>query len=246
MYRLKSSWRDFSGWMRMQIYPEPNCSCCWELQVRPERHLCTSMPVKVNVDMVVLPREKASDRVPGDQLAENIREWRRDEKWRGEIFVPGPDSDCWRDWAALAGAKLIPLQALGENGFPPEGRLQAVGELSEYHVVMPEVFATRATPDTLDFFTPNGLPLLFLANAVPIPQSALAFQADGLLDYYEKSGLEAPAGYSPYLGPYAQCKSDIPEMEVFYSNFVAGLDIDSENYGYLSMFWRYATARGVA
>ncbi|MCL2001258.1 MAG: hypothetical protein FWG74_07470, partial [Planctomycetes bacterium] len=128
--------------------------------------------------------------------------------------------------------------------FPLEALLHSSGELSEYYVVMPEEYPPEDEFDPLDYFTSNGLPLLFRRASRSIDPAELPFSLEAAAGYFRERGAAVNPGFRPFAGPYGLCKKDAAELLLFFRDFFAEHRVTPAGYRYLAMLWCHAYASG--
>lgn len=136
------------------------CASCGEIKTPLANRLCASLAVPFTVDTVILSADSAA-------AAACVRAFDKHCPWVRRIFIVA------RDAASLSGItrteRVRPIPA-GEfmppdSPFGPEAYCHAIPGISDYFLIAPP--DCRAEHDCLpiDFFTPNGIPLLRLRKS---------------------------------------------------------------------------------
>ena len=170
------------------------CAACGELPFQPGNRLCVSLTADWPVDIVV------SGEAPMDKAIPAIRRYmswaRRIHVWPGRLKKTGAD-----------------LAALPEGAEEPY--LHQVSTLAENFIVLRATAPPLRACRKLDFFTPNGIPLVFIRQEDAKEPSSFAKSASSRSktltgSFAKEAGAESylgdPEGYAKAFAAWA-CKS---------------------------------------
>ena len=214
------------------------CASCGEIKTPLADRLCTSLLPDFPVDaVIVLP---AGNAVSREKVAVTLHSLIENAPWLRRIHLLAselPEGIVEEKLSLLPPASLVPQNAI----LPPQGYLHTVPDLVENYLVVPAGFQIEQPLLVVDFFTPNGIPLLFLQSretgAEPIvvnPDLGCALEAVGL---FLETALR-PALY----GIAAQCK----ENSAAFLTFAAALPpLEAESYPLALAHFAYAAGRVV-
>lgn len=128
------------------------CASCGEIKVPLGSRLCTSLRPLYDIDAVFLSARP-----------DMVRQARGSAPWPGKLFFvraqdePAPDN-------LPAGFFSVSEAELGtgkdDSRIPPEALLHTLPLLSDNFLVVPAGLPPEGLPHPLDFFTPNGIPLI--------------------------------------------------------------------------------------
>lgn len=153
--------RPFALWLRKRLTELHRysvcCASCGEVRVPLGDRLCTSLAPFFSADAVLL--------TPGTIPAGNeLTALREKLAWAATLWVQTPPGreECVQG-RGLRGFSLDRGTALA----PVEGLLHTLQGLAEHYLVLREPRACDPDSQPLDYFTPNGLPLLFYPLTSP-------------------------------------------------------------------------------
>ena len=221
------------------------CASCGEIKDPMKNRLCTSLRPLFTIDAVFL------ETPPPDVLREFVREIRARLSWLDNIFFVQRDNQHEAE-ALPPGVFFVPDSELylpedTERRMPEEAGLHRLVQLSEHYILFPYRAALGNVAHPLDFFTPNGIPLL--------PATALwdgiheIFASGPNLDSLDEklTNIAPSVEKMEYDRAYPQTKDNAKTFLPFYESFRAqsGAYIPG---GYRTSLqqWIFLTGRGVA
>lgn len=214
------------------------CASCGEIKTPLADRLCTSLLPGFPVDAVIVP--SLNNSLSCEELDVSLRSLNEQAPWLRRIYLLAPElpeGAVEEKLSLLQPASIFPQNAT----LPPQGYLHAVPDLAEHYLVVPAGFQMEQARLVVDFFTPNGIPLLFLqakeTGAEPIDVNP------GLGCALEAVGLFLEMALRPVLyGIAAQCK----ENSAAFLTFAAALPpLEAESYPLALAHFAYAAGRVV-
>ena len=145
------------------------CASCGEIKTPVENRLCASLQFPFEVDAVILCDEH-------EKAATRISALERHCSWLRQIVVV-----CSAATAASGISRnerirsVRPDEFMPAAAFGPEAYCQDIPDLGEYFLIVPSGVEPKRDLLPLDFFTPNGIPLLRLRKTQDEP---------GIIDSY--------------------------------------------------------------
>lgn len=226
-------------WVRRLLFISSGCSNCYELGNSLRDRLCVSVSSAVDFDLVVVPQDfsGAGEKTALQVLERRIRQC--DIEAKNVYLIGGPAlADAARDSAV----QLLDSEEMSGYGdlAIPEALLHSVPSISDYFIVIPESFLAKSPITFLDYFTANGLPLLYRHECDTVSSSRLSFSPSLL---WKKLG-KGDSAYLPYDGPYGQTREN---SEAILEFLLANKDMTlytPQEYRYAAMCWSYAEKRG--
>ncbi len=155
------------------------CASCGEIKTPLEGRLCASLSPNFSVDAVILPPLAEHPRVLPDLQAtlKAALSIRNQAPWLGKILLIRPDAaEITRALPEQAGIRPLAPEAVPAGalpGLPLEARVYALPDLAEYFLVIDGNACFTRKQHPLDFFTPNGIPLL-TRERLSTPEAAVA------------------------------------------------------------------------
>jgi hypothetical protein len=150
--------------IRRRVYT-PCCASCGEMPSRPEKRLCASLSVTFPVDAVLVPAEKGAENTSA--FVHSIAGLQKYCPWLRLLFF-APSGDELPDIPSVP-AKLRPVRKrdfpASSAGFDTAYAAHSLPGLSEQYLLVRAGSAPERDMLPLDFFSPNGIPFLFLDAA---------------------------------------------------------------------------------
>lgn len=223
------------------------CASCGEIQTPLGTRLCTSLTPSFSIDAVIIPDSSSSDTSHSIQAIRNLFPW-----LRNIVILSGQkkENDSPNTfWITLDHIKtLLAGCEMPSESLPcPEAYFHLLPELGENYLVFTESYSpVQTSPDPLDFYTPNGLPLLPVSLIAHLPKGA-ALQKNRnelflqyLLDSSEQ--ISPPSAYS-------HTKADAAQFLEFFEQYLQLAEASGapgKPYGLVVSQWLYITGRGIA
>ena len=221
------------------------CASCGEIKEPMKNRLCVSLRPLFTIDAVFL------ETPPPDVLREFVRETRARLFWLDNIFFVQRDNQYEAE-ALPPGAFFVSDSELylpedPERRMPEEAGLHRLTQLSEHYILFPCRAAPGNVAHPLDYFTPNGIPLLPATALWDGIHEIIASGPDlGVLD--ERLTNIAPSVEKmEYHRAYPQTKDNAEAFLPFYESFCAQSGAYTPD-GYRTSLqqWIFLTGRGVA
>ena len=219
-----------------------SCSSCGEIAGTLENRLCTSLSFDMPVDLVILALNSTLEELEAG-IRSKAAQWKSTSQRinsvhiiseKGEFIVHG-NSQHPRRSGMLAVQSSVPVEAL----------LHTVKALQEYYIVIPEDCIDNFSACMLDFFTPNGLPLLLQASPPLDRQPTDASFSDALCAFMHKAGASYEAMITPYRGIYGNRKKLGEEWCFFFHAFLQNTRLSRDAYLLAYQQWAYTAQKGV-
>jgi hypothetical protein len=184
------------------------CASCGEIKTPLGGRLCSSLQPNFSIDAVVIP---SSSGTADRHLAKRLR---YNAPWLRAIYYPADELP--EDLQQAGGMKVLSAAALSRDapfpGLPVQAVLHVHPGLAECFLVVSDGGITDRPLHPLDFFTPNGIPLLFLESAVSNSQSGEGASPDVTIE-------RGIGGARPLPGIYAATRDN---AEKFLPVFISG------------------------
>ncbi len=231
------------------------CASCGEIKIPVQGRLCASLTPDFPVDCVILAVSSAWE---GADLTASAKAVRNALPFIRRLYIvrepaaapSGAPAELPADTEILSPASLPRQAETGMNrgeALPVEALLHVIPEVSEHFLVLHAPLSPEPAQEPLhplDFFTPNGIPLVSLcAVAVPSPR------LESFLQALRREGLPADARLAFTAGLDARTRESAAEFLPLYVGAIARQAGDGESGGpdYSAAFahWTYAAARAV-
>ncbi len=153
------------------------CASCGEIKVPLAERLCTSLAFSFPVDAVILPDDMARDGETAS--ARTLESLKTEGLWLRRIFVPRTFSGATP--SSPDRVSFVDMDDLlrQPKRLEPDAYLHLLPEISEHYLIVKPGFSLRRGSIPLDFFTPNGIPLLRLKKK-KAPDGGFAVSEDVL------------------------------------------------------------------
>ncbi|MDR2124226.1 MAG: hypothetical protein LBP38_04490 [Desulfovibrio sp.] len=134
------------------------CASCGEITTPLAGRLCASLAPAFPVDAVLL-----------DAAAETARQLRRRQPWLRRIFADGDAGlQAAPETTRFTAAELNSAAGDSTAKLPAVALLHLLPDIAEHYLVVREPDAMPAAARIADFFTPNGIPLLYCREDIPL------------------------------------------------------------------------------
>ena len=132
------------------------CASCGEITTPLESRLCASLAFIHPVDAVILSNDATSVRTAASL--------KRHCPWLRYIFSISNEGTTAPDITRTGHIRHIPTEAFSptDSLFGPEAHCHNIPGISEYFLIVPPGYSPERNLLPLDFFTPNGIPLIRL------------------------------------------------------------------------------------
>lgn len=216
------------------------CASCGEIKTPLSGRLCTSLLPDFPVDAVIIPAEGSA--LSLEEAALTLHSLKTHAPWLRRIHLlaaelPGDLTD--EKLYLLPPASIVPQNAT----MPPQGYLHMAADLAEYYLVITAGKQVEHESLAVDYFTPNGIPLLFLHEAGTNQAEHTASHTPALDNALTAAGLSIETGLQPMrCAISASCK----ENDAAFLAFAGALPLpDAEPYHHALAHWGYAAGRVV-
>ncbi|MDL2316795.1 hypothetical protein LJC59_06930 [Desulfovibrio sp. OttesenSCG-928-A18] len=135
------------------------CASCGEIRTPLEGRLCTSLDPDFPVDAVLLCAEKAEEQTA---RLRHLAPWLRSVY----VYSPQADGNPHTDRNRRKHRQPVPFSLDvrdKDRALPPDALLHKLTELSEQYLIIHGLRSYPRALHALDFFTPNGIPLVAAA-----------------------------------------------------------------------------------
>lgn len=222
------------------------CASCGDIRTPLEHRLCASLSPGFDVDVVLLPdRRTGTAAQPASVGVSAVRERM---PWVRRIWLP--EQDCAPGDEVQGTCVLRIREAMSAYGYRqrsagsashPEALLHCAEGLADYYIVVRDSSMISKNLLCLDFFTPNGIPLIFAITQDGQPEKAAASSA--LPVSMQARGLVVEPLLMALPGVYAQTRENAEAFAEVYSELaVSGDELD---YCQALAQWSFATARAI-
>ena len=224
------------------------CASCGEIQTPLGTRLCTSLSPSFSIDAVIIP-DSSDAGVP-----DAVQALRSQLPWLRNVIVVGRQNGVSNNtsntfWITEAFFETLLMDQIlsADRRAGLEAYYHLLPELGEYYLVFTKDSPqTSAELDPLDFYTPNGLPLLSdpLVSHLPTGAALQKNRNDLLMQHL----LDSTEDISPPR-VYAHSKSDAAEFLVFFEHYLQlaeAYGVHGKAYSLVLSQWLYITGRGVA
>ena len=160
------------------------CASCGEIKTPLDKRLCTSLAFSFPVDAVLVPDD--ASQVDGTLAGRMPEVLNARCPWLRRIFIVG---DLAEPTPPLPdNTRVVSMDSISPRtrGFDLEAYLHLLPDISEYYLIIRPGFSPKRDLLPLDFFTPNGIPLLRLA-ATPETPADFTFAEDAMPQTRENS-----------------------------------------------------------
>ena len=225
------------------------CASCGEIQTPLGTRLCTSLSPSFSIDAVIIP-DSSNGGIP-----DTIQALRGQLPWLRNVIVVSRQNGVSSDntsntfWITETFFETLLMEQIisADRRAGLEAYCHLLPELGEYYLVFTKDSPqTNAALDPLDFYTPNGLPLLSVSLLSHLPTGA-ALQKNRN-DLLMQHLLDSTEDTSPPR-VYAHSKSDAVEFLVFFEHYLQlaeAYGVCGKAYSLVLSQWLYITGRGVA
>ena len=220
------------------------CASCGDIRTPVEHRLCASLSPDFSVDVVLLPSEKEGH---SDALCKaTLGAVRKYMPWTRRIWLPeaymGKAYERYGVHALRpkAGPEGEALRRAGADRFP-EHLLHLADDLADYYVVIRDSGVIHHPLLCLDFFTPNGIPLLFAGKPADL---SVGQERSALLAAMKGQGIAMEPSLVVLSTLYSQTRENAEDFAGIYERLlnVAGPVPD---YCQALAQWSYVSARAV-
>ncbi len=222
------------------------CASCGDIRTPVEHRLCASLSPEFPVDVVLLPGGQGIGADAGlDASLAAVREYM---PWVRRIWLPEEFLAKAHDKHGACALRITARADAGsrwwagaEQGAFPEHLLHLADDLADHYIVIRQGGLIRRHLLCLDFFTPNGIPLLFADS--PADQAGTE-KHSSLLAAMEALGCSVEPSLIPLAGLYSQTRENAGDFAGVYEQLIAesGLELD---YCQALAQWTYANAKAV-
>jgi hypothetical protein len=215
------------------------CASCNEISVPVKGRLCTSLAPDFFPDLIIVGR-------PDDEQPRLCALAKQLGKAGSLRYLPpsGPDAavpalppGMTLLRAASPAHGTVPLQPVPLDSLP--------AELGPCFILVPPDFIASGPADILDFFTPNGIPLLFPLsrpeNGAQAPEQRDAFAAFLAREYKLTLPRDCPAFFMPGF-----TRALIEEFAAVLDGFLQQNEARQTDFLTLMALWSFASGRAVA
>ena len=220
-----------------------SCAACGDIADSLGSRLCSSMHFSMPLDVVILMQNDCQSEVLSS-IKSMSEKWNSTTTRVGAIFIVSK-KNCLN----ILSDDSIDISKSGQDfncdDTPVEALLHVVPSLHEYFCVIPEKCINTFSANALDFFTPNGIPLLLQINN----RDALSdthHSSEKILEYINVGGDNK---YEPSIAPddeiYGLRKTLCRQCFLFYQNFLKTNTISPHMYRLAYQQWAYANQMGI-
>ena len=216
------------------------CASCGEIRTPLANRLCASLVPNFPVDGLIVPQVNT---LPvAEELSLATQSLKQHAPWLRRIYLVAEAVAEFRLPAGLA--LLSPASFCPEQtGLPPQAWLHTVPELAEQYLVVPAKSIPEQPLHPLDFFTPNGIPLVMLSNSASLPATLEKPLLAALACALKTAGLAFEPQLKPVLcGITAHSKENTAAFSLFSAIFPA---LDNSTFNFALAHCMYASGRVV-
>lgn len=241
--------RPFSIFLRnimVRFYPLFSCcASCGEIREPMGRRLCTSLSPGFDIDMVY-------SGIPASAIAGVSEATRTSMPWLRKLFFIHNGTKDFPDTIPTGSFILTDMDIATANGkaalpaeLPAESRLHALPQLSNYYIVCHSAITPGTTTKSpLDFYTPNGIPLI-PADALADGIGELLTTADPTTMLQERQEAFLTDGCVAAAAVYAQTRENSSAFLASLADSPAQMPCSPGGYSVLLRQWAFLTGRAI-
>lgn len=221
----------------------PSCAACGDIPADLGGRLCASLNFDMPLDIVILVQNGRESALQ-PAIADGIKKWKSTNQRVNAVYIVSEKSCLKAQGGHFAEIRSL-LTDIEKSNVPVEAALHLIPCLQEYFCVIPESGIDYFSARALDFFTPNGIPLLLQADEPAHGSPGLPSFPESLAAYIENAGFGYEPSILPHAGIYGQRKTLCKECLLFFQAFLesGGLTDDAWRLAYQQ--WAYAGKKAI-
>lgn len=164
------------------------CASCGEIKIPLENRLCTSLSFPYSIDVVLTYGDLSTEEAAAS-IIKIIPHFQKCCPWASKLFIiskqPLKPFTSQPKGLTITYLQKTDVIAGNLNG-SIEGHIHTIPNLSEYYLVAPHTTRLKSKTHPLDFYTPNGIPLLHGAQFL---ESCFNFSQNQTFQAYTKESV---------------------------------------------------------
>ena len=216
------------------------CASCGEIRTPLANRLCASLVPNFPVDGLLV--QQANTLPVAEEISLATQNLKKYAPWLRRIYLV---AEALPETSLPAGLALLPPSSFcpEQTGLPPQAWLHTVPELAEQYLAVPPETIPEQPLHPLDFFTPNGIPLVMLNNSTSLPAALEEPLLAALACALNTAGLAFEPQLKPALGGITAHNK---ENTAAFSHFVTKVPtLDDSTFNFALAHYMYASGRVV-